>query len=131
MTETEEQKEIVELFRARWPHYAHCLRVSLAGINLGPGPKAARMVNYMHSMGVTDGEADLLLALPRHGYGSLVLEHKALESSHKASVGQQKYIGLHNATGNCAILTRGVEHAMQVITAYIEYPEFDRLDYVK
>jgi len=97
-----------------------CLRVSLAGLNFGAGHKAARMVNHIRGQGIHPGEADLLIALPRGGYGSLVIEHKAYGSAHKATAEQIQYIERHNKAGNCGCITRGVEAAKAAIVAYME-----------
>jgi hypothetical protein len=119
LTETEEQKAIVQWFRDTWPEYSHCVRVSMAGINLGGGRRASIMVNFMRSMGVMPDESDLLFAVPRGGYGSLVIEHKAADGKHPASDGQKDYLKRHHAIGNCAALTTGVDDAKEVITRYM------------
>lgn len=119
MTETKEQKIIVKWFRETYPEYVHCLRVSLAGFNFGSGLRAAKMVNHMRSLGVEDGESDILIALRRGEFGSLVIEHKAEGSMHTTSDAQLVYIKKHNETRNCAVVTRGVEAAKAAITQYM------------
>jgi len=78
------------------------------------------MVNHVRAQGVHPGESDMLLALPRGDYGSLVIEHKAAGSAHKASPEQLQYIDRHNMSGNCAIVTRGVDAAKAAIITYME-----------
>lgn len=119
MTEAEEHKRIVQHFRTAYPEHERALRVSLAGLNFGSGPKAARMVNHVRSQGVVSGEADILIALPRHGFGSLVIEHKAAGSAHKATADQIGYVEYHNTNGNCACITRGVDAAIKAIDQYM------------
>jgi len=119
-SEATEQREVVAWFRETYPEFAHCLRVSLAGLNFGSGQRAARMVNHVRAQGVHPGESDILLALPRGGYGSLVIEHKAEGSAHKASPEQLQYIEMHNLSGNCACVTRGVGAAKAAIITYME-----------
>lgn len=119
MTESEEQREIVKWFRKRYPAHRRALRVSLAGLNFGAGPRAARMVNHVRSQGIEEGEADLLIALPRGGYGSLVIEHKAEGSTHTASRRQIEYIAYHNNNGNCGCITRGLGAAKAAIAQYM------------
>ena len=119
MTEAEEQKAIVKWFRATYPQYSACVRVSLSGLNFGSGQRAARMVNHVRSQGVIKGESDLAILLPRQGYGSLLLEHKAEGAAHTVTPEQQDYLDHHNAIGNCAVSTRGIEAAKAAIIAYI------------
>jgi len=119
VSEASEQKELVSWFRSDYPEYAHCLRVSLAGLNFGAGPKAARMVNHIHGQGIHPGEADIVIALKRGGFGSLVIEHKADGSKHEATPEQIQYIDRHNSIGNCAIITRGVDAAKAAIISYM------------
>ena len=123
MSEASEQREIVSWFREVYPDYAHCLRVSLAGLNFGSGPRAARMVNHVRAQGVHPGESDMLIACPRGGFGSLVIEHKASNTKYGASVEQIQYIQRHNATNNCAVVTRGVDAAKAAIISYMESDE--------
>ena len=127
MSEAAEQREIVRWFREQYPEYAMCLRVSLAGLNFGAGPKAARMVNHIHGQGIHPGEADLLIALKRGGYGALVIEHKAEGSRHQATPEQIQYIDRHSSIGNCAIITRGVDAAKAAIISYMA-GDIDRKD---
>lgn len=120
MSEASEQRQIVQWFRETYPEYAHCLRVSLAGLNFGSGQRAARMVNHIRSQGIHPGEADILIAVKRGEFGSLVIEHKAQGSAHKASFEQIQYLERHVASGNCGMLTRGVDVAKAAIVAYME-----------
>ena len=119
MSEAAEQKEIVAWFRAAYPEYASSLRVSLAGLNFGSGSRAARMVNHVRSQGIVEGESDIALLLPRGGFGALLIEHKADGSKHTTSEAQLEYIRHHNAIGNCAVVTRGVEFAKAAIQQYM------------
>jgi hypothetical protein len=70
-------------------------------------------------MGAVKGESDICIMLPRGGFGSLVIEHKAEGSRHVTSPSQIAYIQTHNAVGNCAIVTRGVEAAKAAIRQYM------------
>ena len=119
MSESDEQREIVAWFRSEYPQYAKCLRVSLAGLNFGSGSRAARMVNYVRSMGVVEGESDIAILLKRGEFGSLLIEHKAEKGQHKTTEAQLEYIRHHNAVGNCAVVTRGVEMAKAAIRQYM------------
>lgn len=120
--ETKEHREIVKWFRETYPEYRRCLRVSLSGLNFGSGARAGRMVNYIKSQGIEDGESDLLIALPRSGYGSLLLELKADDALRGATGKQLEYIQFHNSKeiGNCAVVTKGVDMAKAAISQYME-----------
>lgn len=120
MSEAIEQKEIVRWFCTEYPEYARSVRVSLAGLNFGSGPRAARMVNHVRSQGVVKGEADIVIALPRPPFGALVIEHKAGDGYHPTSPEQLGYIQYHNAIGNCAVVTKGVDMAKAAIRQYME-----------
>ena len=120
MSEAAEQREIVQWFRETYPEYAMCLRVSLAVSYFGSGQRAARMVNHIRSQGIHPGEADILIAVQRGGYGSLVIEHKQGGSSYKASPEQLQYIAMHNGINNCAVVTRGVDAAKAAIITYMD-----------
>ena len=120
MSEATEQKEFVTWWRATYPEYAHCLRVSLTGLNFGAGPKAARMVNHIRSQGITVGESDILIALGRGGWNALVIEHKAADGKHKVTPEQQAYLDAHAREGNCALSTRGIESLKAAVMAYMD-----------
>lgn len=119
MSETQEQKDFVVWFRDEYPQYAHCLRVSMSGINHGGGKRGAIMANYFRSQGVVDGEADIAILVQRNDFGSLVIEHKADDSEHKLTKEQIVYLELHNASGNCAISTRGIDALKSAVKSYL------------
>lgn len=120
MSESAEQKEIVRWFRETWPEYSKSLRVSLAGLNFGSGQRGSIMKNHVRSLGVEDSEADILIALKRGEFGALVLEHKKAGAKRGATDGQLEYVGYHNAVGNCACVTVGVDMAKAAIKQYME-----------
>lgn len=119
MTETEEQKIAIKWLRDRFPEYDKSIRVSLSGLNFGSGARAGRMINHIKSLGVVGGESDILLALPKGGYGSLVLEHKGADQSHKVSEKQQEYLDYHTGIGNLSISTRGIDEFKSAILDYL------------
>lgn len=119
MTESDEQKEIVRYFRERYPQYARSLRVSQSGSYRGAGRKGAIRTAQVAAMGGVTGEADIAINLPRQGFGSLIIEHKAEGSAHKATAEQVAYIEYHNREGNCAVLTRGLDMAITAIDTYM------------
>lgn len=118
--EEAEQREIIKWFRDTYPDYRRCVRVSLAGLNFGSGRRGAIMTNSVRSQGVEEGEADILIAIPRGGYGSLVIEHKADDAMRGATGKQLEYIDFHNSVGNCAVVTKGIDMAKTAIRTYME-----------
>lgn len=123
MRECDEQREIVAYFRERYPQYAMSLRVSQTGGHRGKGKMAAIRNAQVKGMGGVVGEADIAIMLPRGGYGSLIIEHKATGGKHPVSKAQQEYIDFHNAVGNCAIITRGIGAAIAAIDTYMAKPD--------
>ena len=119
MSESAEQKAIIAWFRAEYPEYSMCLRVSQSGRRSGTSKRAAIAWAAQVAMGAVKGESDICISLPRGGFGSLLIEHKAEDSKHDTSPSQLDYIQSHNAVGNCAIVTRGVEAAKAAIRQYM------------
>ena len=120
MSEASEQTEIIKWFSCEYPEYTRSIRVSLAGLNFGSGARGARMTNHVRSQGVSKGESDILLALKRGPYGSLVMEYKASDGLYKATTDQLAYIDYHTEIGNLALLCRGVDIAKAAIKQYME-----------
>ena len=119
-SEFEEQREVVAWFREKWPQHAKSLRLSLNGLNLGGGKKAAMIINQIKSQGAVLGEADLVILLPRNGYGALVIEHKAENDKKGPSEAQLDYLGYHNMIGNKALVTKGITQFREAIQEYME-----------
>ena len=119
MSEDDEQKSIVAWFRSTYPEYAMSLRVSQSGGFRGIGRKGAIRTARVTAMGGVTGESDMAILLPRGGFGSFLLEHKAQDGSRKATDKQVEYIEYHNSVGNCAVVTRGVDAAKRAITQYL------------
>jgi hypothetical protein len=118
-SEAAEQKTIVAYFRAQYPQYAMSLRVSQSGGFRGKGREGAIRSNNVQSMGGVTGEADIAILLPRGGFGCLLIEHKAADGKHSATHAQLHYLEYHQANGNCAVLTKGIESAIAAIDAYM------------
>jgi len=119
MSEAAEQKTIVAYFRAQYPQYAMSLRVSQSGGFRGKGREGAIRSRNVQSMGGVTGEADIAILLPRGGYGSLLIEHKAADGRYSATPMQLSYLEYHRSQGNCAVLTKGIEEAIIAIDDYM------------
>ena len=120
MSETDEQKEIIAWYRAQYPKYAKCLRVSQSGRRSGSSKRAAIAWASQVAMGAVTGEADIAILLPRGKFGSLLVEHKAAGAAHKATDDQVSYVQHHCDIGNCGMITRGVDTAKAAIKLYME-----------
>lgn len=116
--ESVEQKEFVKWMRRAHPQLARSLRVSMSGMSWR-GRMGAINWNVMKSQGVQPGESDIMIALPVHPYGALVIEHKGEKKGRHVTEDQQEYLDYHNAIGNLAISTRGVEQLIRAVDCYI------------
>ena len=119
MGETSEVIEVVKWFRDEYPEYTAALRPSMNGISKR-GRAGAILWNSMKAQGADAGDLDFALMLPKGGYGGLLIEHKKADGTHKVTDEQQEQIDFHNAIGNCAVSTRGVEAFKAAIVAYLE-----------
>ena len=119
MSEWSEQREAITWFKRNFPMHEKAIRISLNGINLGGGKKAAMVINQAKAQGLVIGEADIAILLPRGDYGCLLIEHKADGSGHKLSEAQKDYLEYHNKNGNCAVSTRGVDALQAAIITYM------------
>ena len=119
MTEAEEQKEIIRWYRDTYPEYAMSLRVSQTGAS-ARGRAGQFKWRAQQAKGAVAGESDIAILLPRGGYGSLLIEHKADDAMRGATQAQLEYIEYHNANGNCACVTKGVDMAKAAIRVYMD-----------
>tara|TARA_R110000851_G_scaffold133381_3_gene268202 strand:- start:8912 stop:9304 length:393 start_codon:yes stop_codon:yes gene_type:complete len=118
MSEFQEQKTLIAWFRAQYPQYEKCIRLSLNGINLPPGKTAAIMINQMKSQGMVKSESDLFFAIPNMEYHGLFIEMKDFEK--KATPEQQKYLDFMQSLQYEAAVCVGAEAAKEVITNYMK-----------
>ena len=77
------------------------------------------MTNHVRSLGIHPGEADICISLKRDGFGSLIIELKKTKGQHGYSVDQLAYLDRHASIGNKAVGCDGIEHAKDVISAYM------------
>jgi len=118
MSEFHEQKEVIRWFREKYPHYIKCTRLSLNGVNLPSGKKAAIMVNQFKSQGMVKGEADILFCVPNAESSGLFVEMKA--KGGKATQDQEDYIALMRILGYQAYVIEGSDAAKTMIAAYMK-----------
>ncbi len=117
--ESDEQAAVIKWFREAYPEYAKSLRSSMNGLPRH-GRQGAILWSIMKQQGCTKGEPDFALLLPKGGFGSLVIEHKAEGQPHKVTEEQQEHLDYHESIGNCAVSTRGTEAFKAAIVAYLE-----------
>jgi len=117
MSEFQEQKDLVAWFKAKYPAYVKCLRLSLNGINLPAGRRGAIMMSQCKSQGLTPGESDLFFAIPNLIYHGLFIEMKAGKG--KATQDQIDYLAVMDNLGYRTAVITGAEKAKQFIEDYM------------
>lgn len=119
MTEAQEQRDLIKWFRDKYPQYVKRTRLSLNGVSLGGGVKAARAINNLKAQGMVKDEADLVFMIPNKHFHGLVIEFKSTTGSHKASDGQLAYLDDLAGDGYAAYLCKGIESAKETIENYL------------
>ena len=71
----------------------------------------------MKAEGITAGVADMILLIPRHGFGSLCIEFKTKKG--KQSDNQKSWQAICEKAGNKYIVIRDLDHFIKEITAYL------------
>ncbi len=121
MSEWQEQRELIKWFRDAYPQYKGSIRLSLNGVNLGGGKKAAIIINQMKAQGMVLEESDLFFAVPQNyigGFCGLFIEMKA--QGKKPTEGQLEYLEYQLSMGYAAEWCEGAEEAKRIITEYME-----------
>lgn len=116
MTEAQHQANVIRwsqqpTIRARFPELKYLAHVKNEA-------RDARDVAIAAGMGVKKGFPDLILPVPRGGYGCLLIEMKTEKG--RTSEAQRWWIDHMNAEGNYAVVCHGWEEAVKVITDYLE-----------
>lgn len=81
------------------------------------GARNAREAAIMKGEGVTAGVADMLLLMPRHGYGCLCIEFKT--KSGRQSASQKQWQADAEAHGNKYTVVRSVEQFISEVRQYL------------
>lgn len=85
---------------------------------VGNGGKRGRIeAAIMKGEGVTPGVADVIIAIPRGGYGHLGLEFKT--KTGRQSDAQKAWGELSEKAGNCYRVVRDVETAVAIVRDYM------------
>ena len=117
MSEFHLQRELILWFKETYPQFKKCIRLSMNGINLGSGVKAAIMINQMRAQGMTKDESDLFFAVPNEDWHGLFLELKA--KGKKPTSDQMDYMDEMISNGYMASWCDNLEEARNIITDYI------------
>lgn len=118
--EFSEQKAWVVWMRETYPEYLRSIRPSMNGLKRSGRREGARLWGMMKSQGSQKSEADIIFALPKGGYGALVIEHKGEDMSRTLDDDQIAYLEYHQGIGNYAVSTRGLSELKEATVKYLE-----------
>ena len=106
------QQSFVQWFRLQYPSYGRlCFAV-------GNGGARSRIeAAIMKGEGVTAGVADVLITIPRGGYGCLALEFKTAKG--RQSQVQKEWQADFERVGNMYAVVRSIEEAISVTKNYM------------
>lgn len=123
MSEAKEQAAIYTWFCMQYPKHKKSWSVSMNGINLPCNRvQAAKIINFMKSQGLQNGEADFKILVPRGSFHGLVIEHKAEEGKHTITNEQGEYLHYMNSQGYMAVSCKGIDAAQRTIRDYMSVP---------
>lgn len=112
--ESTTQQAFIRWFRLAYARYA---LVAIAVPNGGARSRVEAAI--MQGEGVTAGVADVLVLVPRGGYGALGLEFKTTARSSRQSPSQKAWQQAFEAAGNRYHVVRTIDEAIEVTRAYI------------
>ena len=110
--ESEMQRSCKRWFDLQYPKLSRLLFAVPNG-----GARNAREAAIMKAEGVTAGVADMLLLMPRHGYGCLCIEFKT--KSGRQSASQKQWQADAEASGNKYTVVRSVEQFISEVRQYL------------
>lgn len=110
--ESEMQRSCKKWFDLQYPKLSRLLFAVPNG-----GARNSREAAIMKAEGVTAGVADMILLIPRHGYGSLCIEFKTREG--RQSDSQKLWQADAEANGNKYVVIRSVEQFVNEIKKYL------------
>ena len=110
--ESEMQRSCKRWFDLQYPKLSRLLFAVPNG-----GARNSREAAIMKAEGVTAGVADMLLLIPRHGYGCLCIEFKTREG--RQSDSQRHWQADAEANGNKYVVIRSVNQFVNEIKKYL------------
>lgn len=108
------QKAFVRWFRLQYPQYA----LNLTSVPNG-GLRGKTEAAIMKAEGMTAGAADLLLLVPRGGFGALGIEFKTLAKGSRQSEAQKRWQKAFESVGNKYAIVRTFEEAVVMTNNYL------------
>lgn len=108
------QRSCVAWFRLQYPNLALMLFAVPNG-----GGRSVVEAKIMKGEGVTAGVADLILLVPRGGFGALCIEMKTRSRQSKQRTSQEEWQKAAENAGNLYKVVRTFEDFQQVIQAYL------------
>lgn len=118
-TESKTQQACVKYFRLAFPKYAYMLFAVPNGV--ATSDSQARILK---SEGMVAGVSDLILLVPRKGYGALCIEMKTAKGVQRES--QKIWQAECEKAGNKYVVVRSFDSFREAITSYLD--EGDGLD---
>lgn len=113
--ESTTQQAFIRWFRLAYARYA---KVAIAVPNGGARSRVEAAI--MQGEGVTAGVADVLVLVPRGGYGALGLEFKTTARHSRQSQSQRAWQEAFEAAGNRYQVVRTVEEAIKITQEYMQ-----------
>lgn len=110
--ESKLQQNCVHWFRLAYPQYAYCMFAVPNG-----GYRNAKEGSILKAEGVMAGVSDLILLLPRQGYGSLCLEMKTQTGAQRVS--QKMWQEEVEKNGNKYAIVRDFDYFKSTIEWYL------------
>lgn len=110
--ESEMQRSCKRWFDLQYPKLSRLLFAVPNG-----GARNSREAAIMKAEGVTAGVADMILLIPRHGYGCLCIEFKTKEG--RQSDSQRHWQADAEANGNKYVVIRSVDQFVNEIKKYL------------
>jgi len=119
------QQEIVARFRFRWPQYERLLfhpanegkRTTKVVYNRYGSRVVCTGGAKLKAEGLVAGVADLILLIPRHGYGCLCIEVKT--PTGRQNPEQKEWQKAVTEAGNLYVVCRSPDQAMDLIEDYL------------
>lgn len=115
-TETQHQIALFQWWRLAHRHYGLPEKALYHTPN--EGKRSYFTAAKLKAEGMRPGLPDIVLAVPRGGYGALYIELKTQKG--RPSKDQLDYIDLLRSCGNVAMICRGWETAKAIIEAYLD-----------
>ena len=107
----------IQIACKRWFDYQYRQYAPLLFAVPNGGQRGKFEASIMKAEGVTPGVADMILLVPRRGYGSLCIEFKT--KTGKQSAKQKEWEAVASACGNKYVIVRNLEQFIRVATAYL------------